>query len=225
MSDRKEIKSVVVVLFFALFVFTRYSFAQQLDHSDDKLASDEVTVTDMVEDDTIVQESGYSKDSLINLKQDDPQKFNEVMKQKRDHFKDLRQSNPERYQKIMEQIRQRKEARLERIKQDNPERYNKIMEQHRARLDHREDVRDRREDVRDKREDVGDRRENVRDHKEDVKDKRDDVRDKREDRRDKHENIRDRKDTPQAPRSHVSPSGGKQAPAKQGKGAGGGRRR
>ena len=175
----KECKKKVLatVLFVALFVFVAHSFAQQLDYSDDELASDGVAATDIAGEEDIVAETGYSKADLVNIKEKDPMKFNQIMSQRIDHLKDLRQSNPERYQKIMERVKQRRADRIERLKQENPERYEKIMERRRARLDHKEDIRDKREDIGDRREDTHDRRENIKDRREDVRDKRENIHD------------------------------------------------
>jgi len=200
----KECKKKVLatVLFVALFVFVAHSFAQQLDYSDDELASDGVAATDIAGEEDIVAETGYSKADLVNIKEKDPMKFDQIMSQRIDHLKDLRQSNPEKYQKIMERVKQKRADRIERLKQENPERYEKIMEQRRARLDHKEDTRDRREDVLDRREDIRDKKEDVwdaqhqggrRDKLEDIRDRQEDVRDRKEDVGDRKEDVHERK--------------------------------
>jgi len=80
---------------------------------------------------------GMSREELKTLKEKDPEKFKEVISEKRQEIKKrlerLKQSDPEKYRAVKQKIKERRRERLEKLKTENPEKYKEVMERHKQR--------------------------------------------------------------------------------------------
>jgi len=84
---------------------------------------------------------GSSREELMKLKQENPEKFKQIIAERRQRIKErleyLKQTDPERYKSIREKIRERRRQRLEKLKNENPEKYKEVMERHKQRMEDR----------------------------------------------------------------------------------------
>ncbi|MDD5730564.1 MAG: hypothetical protein PHN57_05505 [Candidatus Omnitrophica bacterium] len=73
-----------------------------------------------------------TKEELLKLKQENPEKFNELVSKKREQVRQrleqIKQNDPEKYQKILDGVKQKRQERLEKLKNENPDKYNQVME-------------------------------------------------------------------------------------------------
>jgi DNA-directed RNA polymerase specialized sigma24 family protein len=81
------------------------------------------------------------KEDLLKLKQENPEKFKEVIQQKRERIEKrmeyLKQNDPEKYQQIMQKIRERNKERLEELRKENPEKFKEVMQKRKEALGER----------------------------------------------------------------------------------------
>lgn len=78
---------------------------------------------------------GWDKEEFLKLKQEDPQKFEELMQQRQEKLKErlayLKDSDPERYHRVMRRLRGQRFARLEGLKESDPQKFKELMSQRR----------------------------------------------------------------------------------------------
>jgi hypothetical protein len=84
------------------------------------------------------KDRGWDRESLLRLKQQDPEKFNKVIEERRQSVQErleyLRQHNPKEYERAQAQIRNKRRQRLERLRAQDPEAFEKTLEKRRARF-------------------------------------------------------------------------------------------
>lgn len=75
---------------------------------------------------------GWDKEKLLKLKTEDPEKFQEVVKEKREHLKErlkyLKENNPQKHQEIMQKIRRHHMARMQNLRSENPEKFKEVIQ-------------------------------------------------------------------------------------------------
>lgn len=73
----------------------------------------------------------FTKEDLLQLKKEDPEKFQEVVRQIRKRIEGrlerLKQADPEKYNKVMQSIRQRQSQNLARLRKEDPEKFKEII--------------------------------------------------------------------------------------------------
>jgi hypothetical protein len=72
------------------------------------------------------------KAELLKLKQENPEKFKEVIQEKRAAIKErlehLKETDPERYQALMQKIKEKKLERLQKLRKENPKEFKRLVE-------------------------------------------------------------------------------------------------
>ena len=82
---------------------------------------------------------GWDKEDFLKLKEEDPQKFNQLFEERREALKErltyLKEHDPQRYHQLMQKIRERRLAQLRRLKQEDPEKFKQIVQARKKRAE------------------------------------------------------------------------------------------
>ncbi len=82
-----------------------------------------------------------NKAELFQLKESDPQKFRQMMEERRarlrQEMQQLKETDPQKYEEVMARVRQERMERWSRMKEEDPERFQKIVERRKEHLQQR----------------------------------------------------------------------------------------
>jgi DNA anti-recombination protein RmuC len=120
----------VIALGINLIVFPGFSWAQT-NASSDNPGGEEVKREAQLREKANTGYRGFTKEDLLRLKKENPEKFQETVRQIRkrivERLERLKQTDPQRYNRIMQGIRQRQVQNLARLKKENPEKFQEII--------------------------------------------------------------------------------------------------
>jgi len=84
---------------------------------------------------------GWNKDKIKKLKEEDPERFQALMEQRRGEIRNrlstLKEQDPERYDQLRSQIQQRRRMNMQKLKQEDPEKYQEMMGRRRENMQQR----------------------------------------------------------------------------------------
>jgi|GEM_PF-2965957 len=87
------------------------------------------------------REKDFDWKKLEQLKKDDPERFNALLKQRHEQRKQqleqLKKTDPKKYEEIMQSMRQKRHERLLKLRAENPEKFKEFVEKRKAALQER----------------------------------------------------------------------------------------
>lgn len=83
----------------------------------------------------------WDKEKMLKLKAEDPEKFAELVNQRRTKIKErlekLKEEDPERYKRLRQQMHLRRQRKMRRLKEEDPEKFAQVMKARKERFQER----------------------------------------------------------------------------------------